>query len=136
MRHEQIKETATYRKVEMAAWPSSLQPVPVLPAMQAEAPPQQATPSVPDVPAAVGKLIISSYVTMLGAFALATIASSYSVYMIAISALFLIAYFSIPWIFLRQERSTGVSRPTFDRFMQEGMMTQTAIAVAPPFWSR
>jgi len=77
------------------------------------------------VPAAVGKLIIGSYVTLLGTFALATVGSSYSIYTIVICALFLVAYFTVPWLFFKQERAVAGSRPTLDKFMQDGMETLT-----------
>ena len=84
----------------------------------------QATPAAPDVPAAVGKLIILAYVALIAAFALATAASAHSIYMITISALFVVVFFTVPWLFFRQERSSG-ARPAFDRFMREGMDTLT-----------
>lgn len=128
MRHEQISARDTYTKVDVAAvWPASAQiaPLPIPDVEQvAVSQPQQATAAAPDVPAAVGKLIIGSYVTLLGTFALATVASTYSIYMIVISALFLVAYFTVPWLFLKQERSVGL-RPTLESFMQNGMETLT-----------
>lgn len=127
MRHEQIAARDTYTKVDIAAvWPTGAQvaPLPVPDLDQAAPQAQQATPAAPDVPAAVGKLIAGSYVTLLAAFALATVASSYSVYTIVICAGFLVAYFSVPWLFFRQERSSG-KRPSLEAFMQDGMETLT-----------
>lgn len=127
MRHEQLEAPNTYAKVDIAAvWPSSAQvaPLPIPDVEDAPRQPQQATPAAQDIPVVVGKMIVGSYVAMLGAFALATIASSYSIFMITISALFLIAFFTVPWLFLRQERNDAV-RPGFDRFLRDGMETLT-----------
>jgi hypothetical protein len=38
--------------------------------------------------------------------------------------LFLVAYFTVPWLFLKQEPKTG-RRPSLDRFMRDGMETFT-----------
>lgn len=128
MRHEQIRARDSFTKVDVAAvWPASARvaPLPVIEAEEvAEAPAFSPTAAAPDVPASAGRLIVGSYAGLLGAFALATVASAYSIYMITISALFLIAYFTVPWLFLRQEPGQG-ARPSFDRFMREGMETLT-----------
>jgi hypothetical protein len=44
--------------------------------------------------------------------------------MITISALFLVAYFTVPALFLRQEQKNG-RRPSLDRFMRDGIETLT-----------
>ena len=127
MRHEQILARDAYGKVDVGAvWPVTTQValLPVLDKAHAVRQPQQATPAVPDVPAAVGKLIIISYVALLGAFALATVASAHSIYTTVICAIFLIAYFTVPWLFFKQDQSMGV-RPTMESFMQDGMETLT-----------
>jgi hypothetical protein len=128
MRHEQLTRTDSYTKVGIpAAWPTSPQLAP-LPAQEIEpapaAEPMSPTPSAPDVPAAVGGMIAASYVMLVGTFALATVASAYSVYMITISFVCLAAYFTVPWLFLRQEPKSG-RRPSLDRFMRDGMDTFT-----------
>jgi hypothetical protein len=79
---------------------------------------------VPDVPISVGKLIIASYAALLGALGLATVASAFSVFMIVICSLFTVAYFTVPWLFFRQEPKFR-DRPTLDRFMRDGMETPT-----------
>ena len=126
MRHEQISAKDSYNKVDIAAvWPASAQvaPVPVLDLDEAPRP-FEATPAAPDVPASVGAMIAASYVMLVGTFALATVASAYSVYMISISFMFLAAYVGVPYIFFRQERWTG-RRPSLDRFLRQGMETLT-----------
>ena len=128
MRHEQIAARDTYSKVDiMAVWPTGAQiaPLPIPDIEQADpARTFAATPAAPDIPAAVGWMIVLSYVALIAAFATATVASAHSVYMITISALFVVAFFTVPWLFFRQE--LGVcERPAFDRFMREGMDTLT-----------
>ena len=127
MRYEQILAKDSFTKVDVAAvWPNSAQIAP-LPLLDLDAPAAPAflpTAAAPDVPAAVGKLIVGSYVALLGAFALATVASAYSVYMIAISALYLVAFFTVPWLFFRQEPQQ-TERPSLDQFMRQGMHTMT-----------
>jgi hypothetical protein len=129
MRHDQIAARDSYTKVDVAAvWPAGAQIAPLPVPDIAERPAAEQgfapTPAAPDVPAAVGKLIVASYAGLLGAFAFATVASAYSVYMITISGLFLVAYFTVPWLFLRQEPK-GAARPSFERFLREGMDTLT-----------
>jgi hypothetical protein len=123
MRHEQISAKDSYTKVDVAAvWPASREvaPVPVADAAAAFEP----TAAAPDVPASVGVMIAGSYVVLVGTFALATVASAYSVYMITISFMFLAAYFTVPYLFFKQEPGKA-RRPSFDRFMRKGMDTLT-----------
>jgi hypothetical protein len=128
MRHEQLAAKDSFTKVDVAAvWPASAQvaPLPVLdvdetPARSAFTP----TPAAADVPAAVGGLIVSSYAALLGSFALATVSSAHSVFMIVICGLFLVAYFTVPYLFFRQEPKAG-PRPSLARFMRHGLDTST-----------
>jgi hypothetical protein len=128
MRYEQVRAKDSFTKVDVAAvWPSSptVAPLPLLDIEEvAEGRVFSPTAAAPDLPVAVGKLIVCSYVALLGSFALAMVASAHSIFMITISALFLVAYFTVPWLFFRQEPGQGV-RPSFDRFMRDGMETLT-----------
>ena len=127
MRHEKLRVTDSHEKVDIAAvWPAGAQIAP-LPILDIEAPAASMAgpaPAAPDVPGAVGVMIVGSYAVLLGTFALGTIGSAYSIYMITISALFLVAYFTVPWLFFRQEPKNG-RRPSLDRFMRDGMETLT-----------
>jgi len=128
MRHEQIFDRDSYTKVDVAAvWPvdGQVAPAPV-PETEAAQPYIHVapTPSCADVPASVGGMIVMSYAALIGAFAVATIGSAHSWYMITISALFIVAFFTVPRIFLGMEPKQG-ARPDFDRFMAEGMETLT-----------
>ena len=128
MRHEQIADRQTYAKVNVQAlWPASAQiaPLPIPDVEEAVTEPVfEATPAAPDVPASVGGMIAASYAVLLGTFGLATLASAYSLYTFAICVVFLVAFFTVPWLFFRQELSLG-ARPSLDRFMRQGMETLT-----------
>ncbi len=140
MRHERVLDKTSYEQVSVAAvWPAApktvhlpsievdevargaaLAPVPA--PGQNEAP--VSTPAAPDLPAAVGVLIVASYVALIGAFFVAMAGSAESVFAITISALFLVAFFTVPRLFLAVEPKAG-RRPSFDRFMREGLDTLT-----------
>ena len=128
MRHEQIRAYDSYDRVDVAAvWPATTQVAP-LPIPDIERPFDaegfRAAPSAPDVPAGVGALIAAAYAALIAAFAFATVGSRESVFMIVISALFVVTFFTIPRIFLGTEAGTG-ARPSFERFLSEGMATMT-----------
>ncbi|HEX8444337.1 MAG TPA: hypothetical protein VF631_11900 [Allosphingosinicella sp.] len=128
MRHEQLAAKDSFTKVDIAAvWPASGQiaPLPVLDIDEAPAgSPFTPTPAAADVPAAVGGLIVTSYAALLGSFALATVNSAQSAFMIAICGLFLVAYFTVPYLFFRQEPKAG-PRPSLGLFLRQGMDTFT-----------
>ena len=128
MRYEQIRAKDSFGKIDVAAiWPASppLAPLPLLDIEEvARGSVFSPTVAAPDVPASVGTLIVCSYFVLLGSFALATVASAYSIFMITISALFLLAYFAVPWLFFRQEPGQQ-ARPSFDGFLRKGMQTLT-----------
>ena len=127
MRHEQILDRDSYTKVDVAAvWPvgGQIAPLPVLEQEQVQDIHVAPTPSCADVPASVGGLIVASYAGLIAAFAVATVGSAHSWYMITISALFVVAFFTVPRIILGIEPKQA-ARPDFDRFMAEGMETLT-----------
>lgn len=128
MRHQHKLSENSYTKVDVAAvWPATAQIAPLPVPDIEEVRIQKAlspTEAAPDVPSVVGAMIAGAYVMLLTTFALAAVASSYSVYMIAVCAMFLVAFFTVPWLFLRQEPSKA-KRPSLDRFMEQGMETLT-----------
>ncbi len=140
MRHERVLDKGNYSRVMVPAlWPAGPQ-IGHLPLVQIEereaydskiaaVGPQETqnfapTPAAPDVPASVGIMIVSTYVALIAAFALATAGSAESIFAITIAALFVAVYFTLPRIFFGVEPK-GVARPDFDRFMREGMQTLT-----------
>ena len=110
---------------------ASLQPIPA-PAELLHRPgaPRYAAPAAPDVPAALGGLIAASYVTLLGALAVATTGSPVSIFAIAIAAFFVAIFFAVPRIFFGVEPRPG-RRPTLDRFIRDGMDTLTGHSSGP-----
>lgn len=127
MRHEQIAAKDTYAKIDIAAvWPASPQvaPVPVLEAEDAAATHFQPTAAAPDVPAVVGKMLIGAYGGLLSAFTIAMVGSAHSIFAIVIAAVFMVAFFTVPILFLKEEPGSGAN-PSFDRFMRDGMSTLT-----------
>jgi hypothetical protein len=128
MLHERISADDSYIPANVAAvWPAGVQIAPLPITDIAEAPAArdyQPTPSAPDVPGGVGVLIVAAYVSLIASLALAAVASRESAFMIVIAALFLVAFFTVPRIFLRVEPKAG-RRPSLDRFMHDGMETLT-----------
>jgi hypothetical protein len=131
MRHERLLDESDYNKVDVAAlWPSGtpLAPAPIPDLMEAKLPAVIVefvpTPAAPDVPAAVGAMVFAAYLSLIGAFALATAGSAESIFVITISALFVVTYFTVPRIFLGLEPKGG-DRPGLAHFMQNGMHTLT-----------
>ncbi len=136
MRQQRLLAKDSYDKVNIAAvWPAGPQLVP-LPVPDLDHGPaagsDNAMPTLaaPDVPVAVGKLIVAAYVALIAAFALATAGSRESIFMIAISTLFVVIYFTVPRIMLGQERGQA-DRPGFDAFMADGMQTLTGHSTGP-----
>ncbi len=128
MRHDQIRNEQSYNKVDVAAvWPASAQIAP-LPLLDLDEQPAAAgfspTPAAPDVPNAVGGLIVASYFALIGAFALATVGSARSIFAIAIVLVFAVSFFTVPRIFFGIEPASG-RRPSFQAFLYKGMDTLT-----------
>lgn len=86
--------------------------------------PYFAAPSAPDVPGTVGGLIAATYVTLIGALAIAMTGSPRSIFAIVIAGFFVAVFFAVPRIFLGVEAGAG-RRPALSQFMEEGMVTLT-----------
>jgi hypothetical protein len=128
MRHVRSLDESSYSKVNVAAvWPASplVAPVPVPDIEEPERTQVHApTAAAPDVPAAVGRIIVAAYASLIAAFAFAAAGSPESIYVITISALFVVTFFSVPRIFLKVEPRNG-GGANFYRFMRDGMQTFT-----------
>ena len=125
MRHEQFSTAANAREIPVVAvWPQAYE-AGVATAKVAE-PEAAAAPawSVPDVPVAVGRIVVGSYFLLVGTLFAFMARSPVAAFSIAIAALFVIIYFAIPLLFLKVEGDPS-RRPSFDRFMNEGMATLT-----------
>ena len=123
MRHERIAARDGITEVDIAAvWPVTAQIAPAL--LPHVARPQMGALSSPEIPAAIGKLIIIAYAGLIGALALVAAGTRQSNFMIVIAALFVVMFFSVPRIFLGVERKGGI-RPSLDQFMANGTQTLT-----------
>lgn len=123
MRHDQIFAQDSYRRVVLVAvWPAGAQeqPAAVPETAGPAAVPFLPTPSSPDIPVAVGRLIVAAYLSLIAALTLVAIAGAYAFYMLAVVLFFVAAFFAVPRIFLGVE-PTGRPRPSFDRFLREGV---------------
>lgn len=127
MRHERALDKGNYSKVEAPSlWASGAQlvPMPITEVEEREPAAQMPTPSAPEIPAAVGGMIVLAYAALIGAFAVATVGSAESLFAVTISALFAVAFFTVPRIFLAVEPKAK-KRSSFDRFMLDGIETLT-----------
>lgn len=82
------------------------------------------TPAAPDVPAAVGRLIVAPYVALLGVFFALFAGSPLAFFSIAVCAVFVAMYFAVPRIFFAVEADPA-RRPTLSQFMHGGLDTLT-----------
>lgn len=80
--------------------------------------------SVPDMPHAVGRLIVAVYATLIGVLALTMARNASTAFVIAIDVVFVIAFLSVPAIFLGIEGDPA-KRPSLARFLEDGMSTAT-----------
>jgi hypothetical protein len=128
MRHEQIATGNNLTEFDIAAvWPGNApfapMPLPDLPRL-GDPDGYRAAPAAPDVPVAIGRLIVAAYSALIAAFALTAAGSRESIFMISISALFVVIFFTVPRLMLGVEPK-GAIRPSFSRFMESGMDTFT-----------
>lgn len=112
-RHQPVDEAAV-------AWLApTIAPLPLY-----DVAPTRAAPAAPDVPGSVGGMIVASYVGLIGALYVATAGSLQSIFAIAIAALFVAIFFTVPRIFFAVEPMTE-RRPSFRQFLERGMETFT-----------
>jgi hypothetical protein len=124
MRHDQLIGGKDFDLVDVAAiWPrgdTSLQPP--LDALVGTR--SGATPAVPDMPPAIGRMIVGVYAGIIGAFALTMGRGGEAAFVIAISALYVAMFLGVPRIFLRIENDQS-PRPDLDQFLRDGIHTST-----------
>lgn len=83
----------------------------------------QPAPAAPDMPKAVGVMMITAYAALIGAFAL-TIHGARADFAIVIGAFYVAMFFGIPAVFLRTERGR-TRRPDLLQFLERGIDTAT-----------
>jgi hypothetical protein len=115
MRHEQFAKTGSYETVDLES-------------LQLGRPEQtdvfRSAAAAPDIPPIVGKMIVAAYVSLLATFAITLARSKELLLPMAICAVFLTMFFSVPRIFLRIEPKQG-ERPNLDQFLAKGLDTYT-----------
>jgi hypothetical protein len=123
MRHEKnFRQSDKLRVVPVpAVWPQLLAGEPE---SGRDAPAALPAPAVPDVPSAVGKLLVGTYAMLVGVLFALMARSPLALFSIVIAAGFVAIYFAVPWLFLRVEADPS-RRPSFDRFIDRGIDTAT-----------
>jgi hypothetical protein len=123
MRHEQLKQVESFDLVDVAAiWPRPDGGVQVpMAAIEAALPVRPAT-GAPDMPVALGRMIVGVYGILT--FAATMARSGEALFMIAISGLYVLIFLAVPRIFFAVEADPA-RRPSFARFLNEGVETQT-----------
>ena len=128
MYREQFVARQGFDAIDIAAvWPTSAQLAPYpLPELEriSEWLEFLPTPAAQDVPAAVGGMIAASYAGLIVALAVATAGSATANFAIAIAALFVVVFFTVPRIFFAVEPDSG-PRANFDSFWRNGIDTLT-----------
>ncbi|HET9337185.1 MAG TPA: hypothetical protein VFO12_12355 [Sphingomicrobium sp.] len=121
MRHEQLKKHDSFNVVEI---PTNDGPTAEALARMELGHNRGSEAAVPDVPPSIGALMVGVYLSIVALFALTIASAGQGPFMIAIDAMFLLAFFTVPAIFLKQERDPA-RRPSMSRFMSQGMQTYT-----------
>ena len=80
--------------------------------------------AAPDVPVAVGRLMVGTYVALLSAFPLLIAHDGSSAFAIVIGAFYLAMFFGLPAMFFKVENDSS-RRPELATFLELGMQTAT-----------
>ncbi|MDH7640497.1 hypothetical protein [Sphingomonas oryzagri] len=80
--------------------------------------------AAPDVPAAVGLMLVASFATIMGSFLLLYTGSRFATMMVAISIVYTAIYLSVPTIFLRIDARRG-GHVGMAEFLEKGLDTWT-----------
>ncbi len=121
MRHEQVKLRESFDIIDAAAiWP---RPDCGIQAPLAELD-QHATPAVPDMPAAVGRVIVAVYAGLITIFFVTMGFSGEAKFMIVISGFYVAMFLGVPRLFLAVEGDRS-RRPDLRAFMTYGIDTFT-----------
>lgn len=121
MRHEHLNDRSSFDVVEISTLDGPASEALAQLDLGRERRPEAA---VPDVPPAIGLMMISIYVAIVGLFALTIANAGQASFMIAIDLVFLVAFFSVPVIMLKHERDPA-RRPSMSKFLSQGMQTYT-----------
>lgn len=118
MRHQEVHNTEAFDIVDLAArWPDRAAELGIRAEVKGET-------AAPDIPAAAGGMIVTVYVALMGAFALAFGLEGPNGLVILIGTFFVTMFFAVPLLFLRLENDRS-SRPSLTAFLENGIDTAT-----------
>ncbi len=80
--------------------------------------------AAPDVPTAVGKMIVGTYAGLLAVFFAFFAGSAVALFSIVICAFFMAVFFAVPGLFLAVENDS-TQRPSLSAFWSQGIQTLT-----------
>jgi len=124
MRHEQVKLRESFDIIDAAEiWPNAGAGSAPLAELEAGMP-AAATPAVPDMPVAVGRIIVGIYAALIAIFALTMARSGEAAFMIAISGLYVAIFLGVPRLFFAVEKDRS-KRPDLAAFLERGIDTWT-----------
>ena len=122
MRHEQLSDPESFDLLDVAEiWPRAGAPAGPLAEVEAAF---QPTPAAPDVPAAVGRMIVGAYAALVAVFLLTMARGPEASFAIAVSALYVAIFLAVPRLFLAVE-SDSSPRPSLREFLARGLDTWT-----------
>ena len=133
MRYQPLDPNRTATHPVAAVWPSfeeallNRQPPEIereRPGLDEPAPIVSPAAAAPDVPAAVGGLVVAPYVALLGVFFAFFAGSPLAFFSITICAVFVAMYFAVPRIFFGIEADPA-RRPSLSQFIEGGIQTLT-----------
>jgi hypothetical protein len=128
MRNQRLMQDAASRVPIAAVWPNlAAELAPPAPANDdrvPEAGPLERCTAAPDVPAGVGRLMVASYLALIGTFFALMAGSPLAFFSLVICAGFMAIYFAVPRIFLAIEADPA-RRPTLGKFLIDGLQTFT-----------
>lgn len=79
---------------------------------------------VPDLPPAVGFMLVGAFAWIIGAFLITFWSDLQALEMVVVDIVYVSVYLGVPWLILKLEPKTGPN-PTFAQFMRRGIQTFT-----------
>jgi hypothetical protein len=121
MRHDQLKRREDFDIIQIATNEGPAAPAIAEMDLEQGRRPQTA---VPDMPHAVGRLIVAAYAALIGVLAITMARNASTAFVIAIDVAFVVAFLSVPAVFLGIENDSA-TRPNLHRFLNDGIQTAT-----------
>jgi hypothetical protein len=79
---------------------------------------------VPDLPPAVGFMLVGTFAWIIGAFLITFWGDLQALEMVVVDIVYVSVYLGVPWLILKLEPKAGPN-PTFAQFMRRGLQTFT-----------